>query len=487
MPLPITAYGSSTVSQVGTFTQNSYAQFVLTFYDIDGHPYDPSSITLEILDPTDTVVDTIDGMTKLDADGEFVATYNIAVDATTGQWTLRYTFTSETTAGTETRTISEYFVVIQAGTESSQLAETQRMLMRSYLETLLRTTQRIPVKAEPAIFDSTRTIAKFTFGNWNQPAGVRVYRNNTLITTGFEVDYVRGEITFDNALERTDRIDCDYNFRWFDDQTDFPNFEASAIGRLNIYPPTTAYTYGNIPSYWLYVSMWGAAVDAIRALLMDLIHQQPQIVFGGPEMAQRMADQLESLKKNYEEDLKAALELKKYFPYTGLMKMTIASELSLPGGRCISAYSIMTYAISDKTIYTDIVQNVYTLFEQGHKISVLSDNNGETIFAPVSKIWKSGRKPLLRISDGTNSVDVSSDHIMFIDGKETPASKVKIGDILTVIENDKITNSVITSIENISEEDTYDIEVPSTQNLFVNNIKCHNSRWFRLLFSNSAG
>ena len=32
-------------------------------------------------------------------------------------------------------------------------------------------------------------------------------------------------------------------------------------------------------------------------------------------------------------------------------------------------------------------------------------------------------------------------------------------------------------------EKMYDLEVNGTANLFANGIKCHNSRWFRYLFS----
>jgi len=77
---------------------------------------------------------------------------------------------------------------------------------------------------------------------------------------------------------------------------------------------------------------------------------------------------------------------------------------------------------------------------------------------------------------------VSEEHIIFVNGEEKPAMEVEVGDILHVYLLDGIKESKVVSIEPIEAEETYDVEIPSTENLFVNNIKCHNSRWFRYLF-----
>ena len=323
-------YGTSTVTQDGFFTQGSVAAFVVHFYDLDGNYYDPSSIYVEILDPDDTEVITYDGMQKLEL-GVYASKYIIASDAETGAYTFKYTFITNTTSGAETRTLEENFIVIEK--LASPVVEAQRIIMKNYLETLIRKMQHIPVRTEQVEWvDNTRTIAKLTFGNWNQIAGVEVHRNNNLITSGYEVDYLNGKITFDNALDDTDVVDVNYNFQWFN-SNEIAAFLDSGIMRTNYFPPVTSYTYGTTPPYWLYVSTWGSAVDAIRTIIMDLIHQEPQIVFGGPEAAQQVISTLDSLKKNYEEDLNKALDLKKYGPYVGLTNMTIVPEYTLPGGR----------------------------------------------------------------------------------------------------------------------------------------------------------
>lgn len=497
MPGIITQYGNSTVSQeYGTFVQGSTATFILRFFDIDGNTYDPSSMTIEILDPADTVLTTQTGCTKIDI-GEYAFDYYIQTTATTGTYTLRYTFVTETTTGTESRTLEEMFLVIEASSASSQVAESQRILMRSYLETLIRSTQRIPVKNEQVIWDKNRQLAKLTFGNWNQPAGARIYRNNNLITNGYSVDYIKGEIYFDNPLEKTDLVNVDYNFRWFSDN-ELDVFMRSSIQVINAYPPQTGYKIGTTPELWVFFAMKQAAVEAIRTIILDLIHQQPQIVLGGPDMAQKMADQLDSVKKNFEEELKTILDLKKYGPYAGLMNMTVTPEYALPGGRCIAGSSVITANFNDKThkttvselydLYNLYIQSTNNVYTNDKNITVLSDNNGVLSFEKISKIWKTGKKEVIRIIDTENNqLDVSKEHIIFINEKEVPAERVKIGDELTVVKNSQIQKSTVIKIEQLQEVDTFDLEIPSTANLFANNIKCHNSRWFRYLFANATG
>ena len=175
-------------------------------------------------------------------------------------------------------------------------------------------------------------MADLNWPNWNQVAGVKVHRNNNLITDGFEIDYVNGKITFETALEKTDIVDVTYNFRWFSDD-DLDNFMFSGLNRINYYPPVTGYNIGTVPGMWMTTVGYGAAIDAWRTIISDLSHQEPQIVFGGPDAAQKLMDHADGQKKNYEEDVKTALDLKKYGSYHNLMQMMITPEFTLPGGR----------------------------------------------------------------------------------------------------------------------------------------------------------
>ena len=60
---------------------------------------------------------------------------------------------------------------------------------------------------------------------------------------------------------------------------------------------------------------------------------------------------------------------------------------------------------------------------------------------------------------------------------------IKIGDTILTCDNNKIESTTVKSISRLRrKEKMYDLEVGITANLFVNGIKCHNSRWFRYLF-----
>jgi len=67
--------------------------------------------------------------------------------------------------------------------------------------------------------------------------------------------------------------------------------------------------------------------------MMDILFQEPTKIFGGPERANQVFTQMDTLKKNYEDFLTKLLEQKKYQPYAGLTKTVTVPEYTLPGGR----------------------------------------------------------------------------------------------------------------------------------------------------------
>lgn len=328
--------GNTSLRQRGTFALGSISAFLLYFADIEGNPYDPVSVDVTIFDPNGEIFKTI-VPTKMDNIGEYVVDFSTSTTDPTGVYTLQYTFSAATETGSVTTTINEMFVVIATG-EASILTSSQLSFMRSHLEALLGDVQNIPVKAEQAQISKDKKIAKFTFGRWNQASSIRLYRNNTLLDSeidNFQVNWLRGEIKFDHALEPSDQIDCSYNFRWFKDE-ELEIFLTNAVNYINIHPVATMYRIGTVPGAWAFAAGWAAAIDAIRRILMDLLLQQPRMVFADPDGgggASAIAGQLQDLKRNYEEQLKSALEQKKYGPYTGLHKAIITPELSLVGGR----------------------------------------------------------------------------------------------------------------------------------------------------------
>lgn len=494
----------------GSFIAGTTGLFFLTFSDIDGQLFDPSNIDLTILDSDGTTIESIDSADRLEF-GEYVAEWEIPADQEPGLYTLRVDYILDQVGGSETEFFTESFVVLE---KDAQVLAPVVIIYRKVLETYIGFTQRIPVFHEIGRLNENKTTAVFSFKRWNQPAGARIFVNGNLTTSGFNVDFLKGEVTFSSILSAYDEVQASYTFRWFmDDELD--KFIEQAVDVFNQYPPHTNFNISTLEANYARAGVTvthQAAVFSLRRIMLDLIVQEPAKVFGGLERADKLMGSINTLKQNMEEEILKLYEQKAKGPYVGLTKTVTVPEFTLPGGRCISEKSLIFYKkthvfspailLPYNNVYTNeysdggLSENVYTtdykegtvleiydLFEAGESIEVLSDKDGILSFEPVSHIWKSGTKPLLRIEDEyDNIIEVSDEHIMFIDEKEVPAKEVKVEDCLTVNLFDSLQQSKVTKITNIEKTPTFDLEVPTTENLIVNNVKCHNSRWFRYLF-----
>jgi hypothetical protein len=67
--------------------------------------------------------------------------------------------------------------------------------------------------------------------------------------------------------------------------------------------------------------------------MLRLLTMEAKLVFGGPEAAREMFQNLETIKKNFEGDVKEMLDKKKLGSYVGLTKMVSVPAYTLPGGR----------------------------------------------------------------------------------------------------------------------------------------------------------
>ena len=467
----------------GSFILGSTAVFFFTFTDINGQLYDPYQFSIEILDPNGTSVETGTNLDKVES-GIFAYTWEIPSDETVGKHTLNLTYTYETIDGAVTDIHTEEFIVIDSGQEGYDAYSYRQVACRAFLESLMGYIQRIPIFHEPARFNKARTTCELSFPRWNQTAGIKVYVNGDVKESGYTVDYLNGKVYFSKAMSSYDETHVSYNFRWFTD-FELDSFIEQGVNTVNIWPPASSYTIDTIDDRWLIAAEYGAVINVYRRWMSDVQFQEPIKIFGSLQRAQEVFGNFDTIKKNYEDQLNKMLEIKKFAqPYVGLTKTITVPEFTLPGGRCLACDSMLVFKANNEEIQSDTIENVYTLLENGNSIQVLSDNNDELSFEQVSKIWESGLKTLLRIEDEFgNFVEVSDEHIMFIDNKPIIASEVKVGDLLTITSFENIRNSKVISITPVGETLTFDIEVPSTENLFVNNIKCHNSRWFRYLFS----
>lgn len=316
----------ATIKLRGRFAQGSTGTAIFTLTTFDGRATDPTSISYKIVrNSDDEEVKT--GTPEKIRTGLYVFDWKIASDAMSGDYTITYTYTVDSVEFTES--ISQ---PVAADSEDTTLYSGRTILMKDGLEIMIDCAQCIPVYFQQARPSHDRKSFHWTKGNWNQKSGIKIYRNKSIISEGFTIDFPRGVVEFDDPLSNYDNVFADYNFRWFDD-ADLERFIHNGIQKVNIYPPFSNYNVANVPEPWAVAALYGAAVDALRNLLLCINFEQPAQFFGGNDEASKRFQQLESLKKNYEDDLQKMLEQKKLGPYKGLTKAIVVPEYTLPGGR----------------------------------------------------------------------------------------------------------------------------------------------------------
>ena len=474
---------TAVADSLGTVKQGTNTTFMLRITDFDGNPQDADSITITIEDEHASLI--VSSIPDKVAEGYYAYEWIIETTQTIGPYGITWTYTIDG----DTRYEFQQVVVAYDDISEDPLIYSQYIsAARDILEYYISCAQSIPVYREQSKPSINQQTFRFTFPRWNQVTGVKIYRNNRLVTSGVEVNYFNGTISFDNTLLTEELVQADYNFRWFKDD-ELNMFILNALRMFNTFPPHSAYGIGMLPTRYLPGVIYKAASDAIRKLMMCLQFQEPQQVFGGAEGSQKAFSNMETLKKNYEGDWKLIFENKKLGPYAGLTQAVVVPEFTLPGGRCISFAS--KHLCSINGTYSEVqTMDIYAAFMDGCRVDILSqsDKYGHLLFAPVSMIWKTGRKRAfeLILSSGNELVS-SEDHLFYVDGKYKALQDVRVGDIMLVQDGDCPEKSIVKNIRDLGyKEDMFDMEVNSTANLFANGIKCHNSRWFRYLFSTNS-
>lgn len=316
------------ITTSGSFLAGTTAIFTFTFSDIDGNLFDPSDIDVTIFDSDGITVETGLKTDKLTL-GMYAWDWAIPADQEPGLYSIRVDYVVEQSDGASTEFFTESFVI---GESDIEVVPAERIAFRNYVEALLGTTQRIPIFHEIGRMNVDKTTASFSFKRWNQPAGSRVFMNGEVIESGYDVNYLKGQITFSDILTSIDEIQACYSFRWFEDDI-MDAFVAQAVQVFNQYPPQSVYTLRTIaPRFGVTVAKQ-AAVDLLRTMIMDLHFQEPAKVFGGMDRADKLIGTLSDLKQNYEEEINKLYEQKKYGPYIGLTKTVTVPEFTLPGGR----------------------------------------------------------------------------------------------------------------------------------------------------------
>jgi hypothetical protein len=309
----------------GRFVPDYRGTIFIRITDFEGNAQDASAIEVDILDSDSNTV--VFGTPEWIETGFYGWDWDVPFEQTAGEYFARWTYTVDGVEHTEMQKL-----IVSARADGTLLYSGRVVEMRQALTAMISYAQAIPVYREPAKQSRDRKTYEFHFPRWNQSAGVRIYRNDRVVKSGFTIDYFNGTVTFDKPLTAYDRVEAGYNFRWYkDDQLD--RFLSNSIHMLNIRPPVTGYSTQNLDDKWIAPVLYGASVDALRNLMLSLQFQDPQLVFGGPEKAEKVYANLEGLKKNYEETWTSALEQKKFGPYKGLTRFMTTPEFAMPGGR----------------------------------------------------------------------------------------------------------------------------------------------------------
>jgi len=466
----------------GKFKQGSIGDLLLRITNIDGEPVDPSYIICEIKGPIENTsqIDTVKEGTPYKVEtGFYVFEWNIPDDQYIGKYKAIWSYE----VNDESReTIQEF--IISEEVDAPVFYNPRVIALRQALEHHIKCAQNIPIYKEEARKTINNKRLSFTFPRWNQTSGIYLYRNDRIVNNKVRVNYFDGEVEFMEDLLEQDIIKADYNFRWFSDE-ELTRFLGNAVQTINTFPPVSRYNLENVPDIHVPAVLYGAAKDALRQLMMCLQFQQPAAIFGSEDRASSAFSNFETLKQNYESDWEKLVEQKKYGPYPKSMGI-VTPTYTLPGGRCLSLYNEGICKIGDSVVELTL-KEIYELFNSNTEMQILSQNdlNKEIVFSPISHIWMSGEKDVYEIKTVKGyEVRASSEHLFYINGKYVPVMYIEKGDEVVIHNSsDRVESDRIKSIVKLRRKEIMcDLEINDTANLFVNGIKCHNSRWFRMLF-----
>ena len=322
----------------GVFSAGYAVSLTLSVSDSSGNAASAGNVTVILRDSDGTQVDFLSSqggaLTGDDLKPEQVTKgfyfyqWFIPSDVTPGTYTVVWTYDLDDVTYTE---LAE--VVVSSDGVATDIYSDRMRVMRKSLRHLLCCATKVPIYGEQAKPSSDCRTFYFTRPNWNQaPSQIRIYRNgHTIVNSGVTVDYTKGRIILDEELSQAEWISADYQFDWFTDDQ-LTDYIIGAIQMYNHTTPFSEYSYVNLPDGAVRGVLYKAAADAIRELMMCLMFPEPAQLFGGTERASQIASQLETLKKNYEEDWKYIFEQKKLGPYPKIQIMTVPSY-TLPGGR----------------------------------------------------------------------------------------------------------------------------------------------------------
>jgi len=312
----------------GTFKTGSTAFLYLKITHLDGDAVDASTINVSIRDPSEEEI-VLAAPEKV-ATGYYVYEWALDGNQEVGEYDIVWTYTIGNIEQYELQRIN---VSDDVESDTQPIYDSRATVLREALEYRLACAQNIPVFDEQARPFPGYAQYQLTFPNWNQSAGVRIYRNdrNNMIVDDLDVNYFKGYVEFDYPMTSYDKIYVDYNFRWFTDN-ELYQYLVDAVNGFNTMPPVTNYTIESIPDAYTMAIISHAAADALRKMMLCLNFQQPREVFGGEDMLSQVFGNFDSIKKNFETEWKLYFDEKKRGPYPSTMAVSVP-EYTLPGGR----------------------------------------------------------------------------------------------------------------------------------------------------------
>jgi len=325
---PFTDSGFRAVADYkGTFIAGTVGTLLLKTTSLKGNPVNPESLSITIRYSANNSF-VLTGVPEKVDNGYFVYAWDIPVNQTIGKYTVTWNFIIDGQISSELQDV----IVAADGKDATEYSGRAQDI-KTILEQYIYCAQNVPVYFEQNRPSDDNKTYRFTFPRWNQSPGIKIYRNKkNLITSGAEINYFDGTITFDNYLTSYDKIFVDYNFRWFSDE-DLYDFLQMALGAFNVQPPARPrYTLDSLPTEWVSAVVYHAATDALRRLMLCLNFQEPRYVFGGDDQLSSVFSNFDTLKKNYEDEWKLLFEQKKLGPYPRTVAVVVP-EYTLPGGR----------------------------------------------------------------------------------------------------------------------------------------------------------
>jgi len=289
-----------------------------------------------------------DGLTVLEtitATQEYIGTwyvdYGVPLDLTTGQyydsWSWQYQGTDPVLSAMTSFEVYNRDTIVNFTASSLSQKITVRVaeLLRNLDNDFIYEATHIPIYWEQMMRTSDPKRFNAAYKNWNKDPKPMVRVGDMLVDSGWYTDY-DGNIFFEGDVPDADHISVSYNFSWFS-QEELISFLNAAMGQLNALPPAENYrTVDNTPPYWDYGIILGAAIHALRRIVLGMQFQERAIIFaedgseGGGGVSSKQSV-FESLYKDYQAVWdEMAAGIKKALPGAGFI---VTPEYTLPGGR----------------------------------------------------------------------------------------------------------------------------------------------------------